>query len=568
MNFTTAINGNRYNSVVNTSDLLNLLNGALGTNYKYSDIDVASATSQNGCYSTSNLSVGSATTIIAYRQNSTNSRTARHVRIIQPNASATSTSFAFYTVNLVYPDGSVAETFARAGTSITLPDGNGFSEGASAIIRNVSQQSVKGSVNENNTGLSRVVQFKGWKVGSTDTILQTNTNLVWEELLKYADGATMKLTAVWEYSPLQTATFFIRFDSVAVKAEDLNSREYAIRWYVFKAQDDDWHIDGKLVKKEGLIHVYKTFAGNKELIAEAKKDFYIDAYNNNDKTHTYLYLNDYTSYDSTTDNYMWEIENVDYGELWDITEYPHMFDEPSVTFSVYSEYTVMDALGSQSITGTGTSLTVSGMTYALDEGLDEVLRAEFTNIYNKSDYIIIKKQDALTGVSIGGATFQLLQNGETLKFIYDAESDSYKYDSENGTETILKGTVNGYFEISIENFSYEMGNIVVREINSPDGYTPIGDIEIPKISVSLIINHSIDEDVLQNAIGHVEGTSLPIGGINTHYVLAGHTDLPSAKLLTNIDHLKIGDDFYLHILDQVLEYQIDDISSFGSQCTC
>ncbi len=88
----------------------------------------------------------------------------------------------------------------------------------------------------------------------------------------------------------------------------------------------------------------------------------------------------------------------------------------------------------------------------------------------------------------------------------------------------------------------------------------MGYIEIPKISVSLIINHSIDEDVLQNAIGHVEGTSLPIGGINSHCVLAGHTGLPSAKLLTNIDHLKIGDDFYLHVLDQVLEYQIEDIS--------
>ncbi len=88
----------------------------------------------------------------------------------------------------------------------------------------------------------------------------------------------------------------------------------------------------------------------------------------------------------------------------------------------------------------------------------------------------------------------------------------------------------------------------------------MGYIEIPKISVSLVIYHSVEEDVLQNGIGHVEETSLPIGGENTHCVLAGHTGLPSAKLLTNIDHLKVGDSFYIHVLDEVLEYQVDDVS--------
>ncbi len=88
----------------------------------------------------------------------------------------------------------------------------------------------------------------------------------------------------------------------------------------------------------------------------------------------------------------------------------------------------------------------------------------------------------------------------------------------------------------------------------------MGYIEIPKISVSLIIYHSIEEDVLQKGIGHVPESSLPVGGKSTHCVLAGHTGLPSAKLLTNIDHLKIGDRFYLHILNEVLEYRIDDVS--------
>lgn len=88
----------------------------------------------------------------------------------------------------------------------------------------------------------------------------------------------------------------------------------------------------------------------------------------------------------------------------------------------------------------------------------------------------------------------------------------------------------------------------------------MGYIEIPKISVSLVIYHTIAEDLLQRGIGHVEETSLPIGGENTHCVLAGHTGLPSAKLLTNMDHLKVGDRFYLYVLDEVLEYRIEDVS--------
>ncbi len=88
----------------------------------------------------------------------------------------------------------------------------------------------------------------------------------------------------------------------------------------------------------------------------------------------------------------------------------------------------------------------------------------------------------------------------------------------------------------------------------------MGYIEIPKISVSLVIYHSLGDAALENGIGHMEGTSLPIGGANTHAVLAGHTGLPSAKLLTNVDHLKVGDQFTIHTLNETLTYQIDDVS--------
>ena len=174
----------------------------------------------------------------------------------------------------------------------------------------------------------------------------------------------------------------------------------------------------------------------------------------------------------------------------------------------------MDAHGDQSITGSGTSLTVSGMTYALDEGKDEVLRAEFTNIYNKSNSIVIKKQDALTGVSIGGATFRLLQNGKPLKFNYNAETDSYEYDPENGTHTVLSGTANGYFEISIEAFSYDLGNITVQEVTAPTGYSPIGEIEIGYT----------DAD---KAIGIIGGNSEMIKYVNGILIVGNSTDILS-----------------------------------------
>ena len=105
----------------------------------------------------------------------------------------------------------------------------------------------------------------------------------------------------------------------------------------------------------------------------------------------------------------------------------------------------------------------------------------------------------------------------------------------------------------------ELGLTYENVLNVADNGV-MGYIEIPKISVSLIIYHTIEENALQKGIGHVPGTHLPVGGKNTHCVLAGHTGLPSAKLLTNIDHLKVGDRFYIHVLNEVLEYRIDDIS--------
>lgn len=87
----------------------------------------------------------------------------------------------------------------------------------------------------------------------------------------------------------------------------------------------------------------------------------------------------------------------------------------------------------------------------------------------------------------------------------------------------------------------------------------MGYISIPKINVELAIYHGTSDDVLQTGVGHIEGTKLPIGGEGNHTVLAAHRGLPSARLFTDLDQLVEGDKFYIHILDQVLAYQVDQI---------
>lgn len=92
-----------------------------------------------------------------------------------------------------------------------------------------------------------------------------------------------------------------------------------------------------------------------------------------------------------------------------------------------------------------------------------------------------------------------------------------------------------------------------------DGNGVMGYIEIPSIDVSLPIYHGTSDSVLNSSIGHLDWTSLPVGGESTHCVLSGHRGLPSAKLFTNLDKLVIGDTFLLRTLDEVLTYEVDQI---------
>ncbi len=91
---------------------------------------------------------------------------------------------------------------------------------------------------------------------------------------------------------------------------------------------------------------------------------------------------------------------------------------------------------------------------------------------------------------------------------------------------------------------------------SPNRGGMIGYIAIEKIGVALPIYHGVEESVLQSGVGHIEGSSLPVGGIGTHAILSGHTGLPSTKLFSNIDELKPGDTFTLNVLGRVLTYKV------------
>ena len=133
-------------------------------------------------------------------------------------------------------------------------------------------------------------------------------------------------------------------------------------------------------------------------------------------------------------------------------------------------------------------------------------------------------------------------NNQDYYKIFDA-ADNYNKQLVN-----LKNPLNTYDSLK----GYE--NLLNINNDSMMGY-----ISIDKIKVELPIYHGTSEEILSKAVGHIEGTSLPVGGINTHSVLSAHRGLPSSKLFTDLDKLEIGDTFTITILNELLTYQIDQI---------
>lgn len=111
--------------------------------------------------------------------------------------------------------------------------------------------------------------------------------------------------------------------------------------------------------------------------------------------------------------------------------------------------------------------------------------------------------------------------------------------------------------ISVEEEGKE--NKSVKYLDMVDAGVSLGYIVIPKIDVNLPIYSGIEEEVLKRGVGHLEQSSYPLGGESTHCVLTGHRGLPSALLFTDLDKLELGDEFYLHVLDEVLAYKVDQI---------
>ena len=140
---------------------------------------------------------------------------------------------------------------------------------------------------------------------------------------------------------------------------------------------------------------------------------------------------------------------------------------------------------------------------------------------------------------------------ETVNEMSDADYTAY-FEAADEYNQRLAETPNAFFTPELVS-GYEQTLDV-------SGTGIMGYITIPKIGVELPVYHGTSDGVLQVAAGHLEGSSLPVGGAGTHAVISAHRGLPSAKLFTNLDQLEVGDTFTITVLDRVLTYEVDQIS--------
>lgn len=137
-------------------------------------------------------------------------------------------------------------------------------------------------------------------------------------------------------------------------------------------------------------------------------------------------------------------------------------------------------------------------------------------------------------------------NEQLYEQIYD---DAVAYNASSVSEQV------------VTNAEYDTDDDAYNALLDPTGNGMMGYLEIPCIDVNDPIYHYSTDEILQKGIGHIHGSSLPVGGENTHVVLTGHRGLPSQKFLSDLDKVKIGDKFYIHILNHVLAYQVYGIQT-------
>ena len=135
---------------------------------------------------------------------------------------------------------------------------------------------------------------------------------------------------------------------------------------------------------------------------------------------------------------------------------------------------------------------------------------------------------------------------------FTAEWEKARAFNDTLTQNSIYGDVFGEEGQELEDTDY-------WQILNVGGDGVMGYLSIPKINIKLSIYHGTSDEVLQTGVGHLNGTKLPIGGESTHSVLAAHRGLPSARLFTDIDQMEKGDMFYIHVLDETLAYQVDQI---------
>ena len=147
------------------------------------------------------------------------------------------------------------------------------------------------------------------------------------------------------------------------------------------------------------------------------------------------------------------------------------------------------------------------------------------------------------------------------KAIVDYEAILEKFDKEQYDEEFKKAEEYNNALGSLRKPFYEYKKVKgYNEALNVGGNGMIGYLSIPKIGVELPIYHGTGDEVLSKAVGHLEGSSLPTGGLGTHSALSAHRGLPSSKLFTDLDKLEIGDTFTISILDRLLTYEIDKIT--------
>ena len=136
------------------------------------------------------------------------------------------------------------------------------------------------------------------------------------------------------------------------------------------------------------------------------------------------------------------------------------------------------------------------------------------------------------------------------------EMDEEKIDAMKEAAKKYNEQLSNVVSVDDENENNEQGESYADLLDIGES---LGYITIPKIDVNLPIYNGTSQDVLSKGVGHMEQSSYPLGGESTHCVLTGHRGLPSAVLFTDLDKLEIGDEFYLHVLDEILAYKVDQI---------